>query len=236
MAGDTYGRLFTVTTFGESHGPGDGLRRRRLPAGSRAHGSRHPERSRSPPPGPLAARHAAAGARPGEDPVGRLRRPHDRHRDRPARGERRSAQRRLLEDQGQLSARSCRLHLSAEIRHSRLPRRRPRVRARNGDARGGRRDRAQVSRASSSASSIRGYLAEIGPFKLGAIDLEHVDDNPFFCADPAQAAAARSVHGRAARSRRLDRCAHQHHRVAACPSGSASPCSTSSKARSRTGS
>ena len=31
---------------------------------------------------------------------------------------------------------------------------------------------------------IRGYLAEIGPFKLRALDLEHVDDNPFFCADP----------------------------------------------------
>ena len=31
---------------------------------------------------------------------------------------------------------------------------------------------------------IRGYLAEIGPFKLRAIDLDHVDDNPFFCADP----------------------------------------------------
>ena len=31
---------------------------------------------------------------------------------------------------------------------------------------------------------IRGYLAEIGPFKLRAVDLEHVDDNPFFSADP----------------------------------------------------
>jgi chorismate synthase len=31
---------------------------------------------------------------------------------------------------------------------------------------------------------IRGYLAEIGPFKLRALDLEHVDDNAFFCADP----------------------------------------------------
>src|SRR5512138_3695902 len=31
---------------------------------------------------------------------------------------------------------------------------------------------------------IRGYLAEIGPFKLRALDLEHVDENPFFSADP----------------------------------------------------
>jgi chorismate synthase len=35
---------------------------------------------------------------------------------------------------------------------------------------------------------IRGYLAEIGPFELGAIDLEHVDENPFFCADPSKLA------------------------------------------------
>ena len=35
-------------------------------------------------------------------------------------------------------------------------------------------------------ASIRGYLAEIGPFELAAPDLEHVDDNPFFCADPAK--------------------------------------------------
>ena len=34
--------------------------------------------------------------------------------------------------------------------------------------------------------TIRGYLAEIGPFKLDAVDLEHVDDNPFFCADPGR--------------------------------------------------
>src|SRR5882757_5087181 len=32
---------------------------------------------------------------------------------------------------------------------------------------------------------IRGYLAEIGPFKLRALDLDQVDENPFFCADPS---------------------------------------------------
>ena len=31
---------------------------------------------------------------------------------------------------------------------------------------------------------IRGYLAEMGPFKLRALDLDHVDDNAFFCAEP----------------------------------------------------
>jgi chorismate synthase len=34
--------------------------------------------------------------------------------------------------------------------------------------------------------TIRGYLGEIGPYRLAAVDLAAVDDNPFFCADPAQ--------------------------------------------------
>ena len=34
--------------------------------------------------------------------------------------------------------------------------------------------------------TIRGYLGEIGPFELAAVDLEQVDQNPFFCADPAK--------------------------------------------------
>jgi len=35
---------------------------------------------------------------------------------------------------------------------------------------------------------IRGYLAQLGPIKLEAKDLDAVDDNPFFCADPARLA------------------------------------------------
>jgi chorismate synthase len=31
---------------------------------------------------------------------------------------------------------------------------------------------------------IQGYLAQLGPIKLGATDLDQVDANPFFCADP----------------------------------------------------
>lgn len=31
---------------------------------------------------------------------------------------------------------------------------------------------------------IRGYLSQLGPIKLQAVDLSIVDDNPFFCADP----------------------------------------------------
>ena len=73
MAGDTYGRLFTVTTFGESHGPAMGCVVDGCPPGLRARRGRHPTRSRSSAPGPLAARDPAARARSGEDSVGRVR-------------------------------------------------------------------------------------------------------------------------------------------------------------------
>ena len=33
---------------------------------------------------------------------------------------------------------------------------------------------------------IRGYVAQLGPHELAAADLSIVDDNPFFCADPAR--------------------------------------------------
>lgn len=34
--------------------------------------------------------------------------------------------------------------------------------------------------------SIRGYLSQLGPIRLAAKDLACVDDNPFFCPDPAR--------------------------------------------------
>ncbi|MCU0870617.1 MAG: chorismate synthase [Burkholderiales bacterium] len=33
---------------------------------------------------------------------------------------------------------------------------------------------------------VRGYLAQLGPHVLDCVDLDAVDDNPFFCADPAR--------------------------------------------------
>jgi len=33
---------------------------------------------------------------------------------------------------------------------------------------------------------IRGYLSQLGPIELDAIDLDAVDQNPFFCADPSR--------------------------------------------------
>ena len=83
---------------------------------------------------------------------------------------------------------------------------------------------------------IRGYLAEIGPFELAATDLEHVDENPFFCADPSELPQLEHVHGRVARGRRFDRRADQHHRFTRAGRVWASRCSTSSRPISPTGS
>jgi chorismate synthase len=33
---------------------------------------------------------------------------------------------------------------------------------------------------------VRGYLSQLGPIELGATDFGAIDDNPFFCADPAR--------------------------------------------------
>jgi chorismate synthase len=33
---------------------------------------------------------------------------------------------------------------------------------------------------------IRGYLSQLGPIELGASDLDAIDENPFFCADPSR--------------------------------------------------
>jgi len=39
---------------------------------------------------------------------------------------------------------------------------------------------------------IRGYLSQLGPIELDAIDLSAIDENPFFCADPARIAELES--------------------------------------------
>ena len=40
--------------------------------------------------------------------------------------------------------------------------------------------------------TVRGYLSQLGPIVLGASDLDAVDQNPFFCAEPARLAELES--------------------------------------------
>jgi chorismate synthase len=73
MSGNTFGTLFSFTSFGESHGPAIGCVVDGCPPGLALAESRHPGRARSPASGHLAPRHAAARARHGRDPLRRLR-------------------------------------------------------------------------------------------------------------------------------------------------------------------
>ena len=126
------------------------LRGRRLPARPAARGRGDPGGSRPAQARPVALHHAAPRARSGEDPVGRvLRRPdrrapaHHRHADRADDREHRPALEGLFRDPRQLPAGPRRLHLRRQIRHPRLSRRRPLLRARDRGAGRGRRRRPQ---------------------------------------------------------------------------------------------
>jgi chorismate synthase len=188
MAGDTYGRLFTVTTFGESHGPAMGCVVDGCPPGlplEAADIQRDLDRRR-----PGRSRHVTQRQEP--DQVKILSGVFDGMTTGTAIG--------LLVDN--VDQRS---HDYSNIKDSFRPghadytyQQKYGIR----DYRGGGRASARetVMRVAAGAiarkylaerlgASIRGYLAEIGPFTLAPVDLEHVDDNPFFCPDPSQVAA-----------------------------------------------
>ena len=142
MSGNTLGTLFCVTSFGESHGPAIGCVVDGCPPGLAARRRRYPARARPAQARHVAPRDAAARIRHRRDPVRRIRRADDRHADRASDPERGSAQQGLRRDRGHVPPRSRRLRVLAEVRHSRLSRRRARVGARNGGARRRRRHRA----------------------------------------------------------------------------------------------
>ena len=142
------GTIFRITTFGESHGGGVGVRRGRLPAAARARGRGHPARPRPAPARPEPAHHAAPGSRPRRDPLGRVRGPDARQPDRAARAQRGRAARGLRGHEGRLPPLARRLHQRGEVRRPQLAGRRPRERARDDrPRRGRRRSRGSSSRA-----------------------------------------------------------------------------------------
>ena len=77
-----------------------------------------------------------------------------------------------------LSSRSRRLHVLAEVRHSRLSRRRPAVGARNGGARRRRRDRAQVAARALRRAHSRPPRAARPATRSRSKAGKHVDDEP----------------------------------------------------------
>ena len=192
MAGDTYGRLFTVTTFGESHGPAMGCVVDGCPPGlelTEADIQKDLDRRR-----PGRSRHVTQRQEPDQvkilsgvfegrttgTAIGLLVENVDQK------------QRRLLEDQGQLSARPRRLHVSAEVRHSRLSRRRPLVGARDCHARRGRCDRAQVSRRAPRPRDSR-LSRRDRPVQAARARSRSRRRQPVLLCRPGQGAAARGV-------------------------------------------
>ena len=127
--------------------------------------------------------------------------------------EHRPALARLREDQGPLPSGPRRLHVPAEVRLPRLPRRRPLVGARDGHARRGRRR----SRANTCASARRVESTDTSR-RWARSQLEREGscaasyDESVLLSGPGARAGARSLHVEAARAGRLGRRARQRHR------------------------
>ncbi len=185
MAGDTYGRVFTVTTFGESHGPALGCVVDGCPPGlalTEADIQQDLERRR-----PGKSRHVTQRKEP--DAVRILSGVFEGRTTGTAIGL-------LVENVDQRSRDYEKIkqqfrpgHADYTYTHKYGIR----------DYRGGGRSSARetVMRVAAGAIArkflrervgieIRGYLAGLGPFDLEPVDLGAVDSNPFFCADPSK--------------------------------------------------
>jgi chorismate synthase len=185
MSGNSFGRLFTVTTFGESHGPAMGCVVDGCPPGLALDASdiqadlerRRPGRSRH-----TTARNEAdsvqilsgvfEGVTTGT-PIGLLientdQRSHDysqiKDKFRPGHADYTYQQKYGIRDYrggGRSSARETTMRVAA-----------------GAIARKYLRERLNIE--------IRGYLAQLGPIVLQALDFTAIEENPFFCAEPAK--------------------------------------------------
>ncbi len=183
---------------------GDRLRRRWLSAGTRNQRSRYPGRARSPQAGNVAPRHAAPRTGYGRDPLRRLRRQDDRHTDRPPDPQSGPAQQGLRQHRRNLPPGPRRLRLYAEIRLSRLSRRRPFVGARDGGTRRCRCDRAQVAeRALRRHDPGLDEPAGADPHSVRRCGADRTE--PVLRARRGDRSAARGIHGCAAQVGRLCR-------------------------------
>jgi chorismate synthase len=185
MAGDTFGKLFTVTTFGESHGVAMGCVVDGCPPGlalAEADIQKDLDRRR-----PGRSRHVTQRQEP--DQVRILSGVFEGRTTGTAIGL-------LVENVDQRSGDYSKIKDSFRPGHADYT-----YQQKYGirDYRGGGRASARetVMRVAAGAIarkylaeqlgvSIRGYLAEIGPFELAPVDLTQVDENPFFCAEPAK--------------------------------------------------
>jgi chorismate synthase len=181
MSHNTFGHLFRVTTFGESHGPALGCVVDGCPPGSRS----RPPRSRPSSTGAGRASRASppsARSRTGEDPLRRLQ--DERTGGQVTTGtpiallienvDQRSKDYSEIKDKLPPGPRGLRLR--REIRHPRLSRRRALLGARDGGAGGRRRHRPQGP----PGVTIRGALVQMGPARdrPGNWDWDEVPQQP----------------------------------------------------------
>ena len=183
MSGNSFGLLFTVTTFGESHGPAMGCVVDGCPPGLELDASdiqadlerRRPGRSRHTTQRNEADRvQILSGVFEGRTtgtPIGLLientdQRSHDysqiKDKFRPGHADYTYQQKYGIRDYrggGRSSARETTMRVAAGAIARKY------LRERLG-------------------TEIRGYLAQLGPITLKAVDLEQVYENPFFCAEP----------------------------------------------------
>ena len=187
MSGNTFGRLFTVTSFGESHGPGLGCVVDGCPPGLELDGEdiqRDVERRRS-----GKSRHVSQRREPDRvrimsgvyqgrttgAPIGLVvenvdAKPKDYAKIaelfRPGHADYTWARKYGIRDHrggGRSSARETVMRVAAGAI-------------------------ARKYLATRFGIEIRGWLAQLGPIALEPVDLDSVDDNPFFCPDPARVA------------------------------------------------
>jgi len=183
MAGDTYGRIFTVTTFGESHGPALGCVVDGCPPGlalTESDIQRDLERRR-----PGKSRYVTQRKEPDEVKI--LSGVFEGVTTGTAIGL-------TIENMDQRSYDYEKIKDSFRPGHADYTyQQKYGIRDYRGGGRASARETAMRVAAGAIARKylaerlgvkIRGYLGEIGHFKLRALDLEHVDENPFFCADP----------------------------------------------------
>lgn len=185
MAGDTFGRLFTVTTFGESHGPSMGCVVDGCPPGlalTEADIQSDLDRRR-----PGRSRHVTQRKEPDEikilsgvfegvttgtaigllvENVDQRSRDYSKIKDsfRPGHADYTYQQKYGLRDYrggGRASARETVMRVAAGAIARKYLAERLGIR-------------------------ITGYLAQLGPHHLAPLDLDIVNDNPFFCADPGK--------------------------------------------------
>jgi chorismate synthase len=183
MSGNSFGVLFTVTTFGESHGPAMGCVVDGCPPGLELDAAdiqadlerRRPGRSRHTTQRNEADRvQVLSGVFEGRTtgtPIGLLientdQRSHDysqiRDKFRPGHADYTYQQKYGIRDYrggGRASARETTMRVAAGAIARKYLRQRLGI-------------------------EIRGFLAQLGPIVLKAADLDAVDDNPFFCAEP----------------------------------------------------